>query len=31
MSLLKAPHMSAYREAVKELVSNLSLQVLQPI
>ena len=28
---LKAPHMTAYREAVKELVSNLSLQVLQPV
>ena len=28
---LKTPHMAAYREAVKDWVSNLSLQVLQPV
>ena len=28
---LKTPHMATYREAVKNLVSNLSLQVLQPV
>jgi len=28
---LKTPHMAAYREAVKDWVSNLSLQVLQSV
>ena len=28
---LKTPHMAAYREAVKDWVSNLSLRVLQPV
>ena len=28
---LKTPHMAAYREAVKNWVSNLGLQVLQPV
>jgi quinol monooxygenase YgiN len=28
---LKTPHMASYREAVKDLVSKLSLQVLQPV
>ncbi len=28
---LKTPHMTAYREAVKDWVNNLSLQVLRPV
>ena len=28
---LNTPHMAAYREAVKDWVNNLSLQVLQPV
>jgi quinol monooxygenase YgiN len=28
---LKTPHMAAYREAVKDFVRNLKLQVLQPV
>lgn len=28
---LAAPHMAAYREAVKDLVSGVRLQILQPI
>ncbi|UCF94503.1 MAG: antibiotic biosynthesis monooxygenase [Desulfobacterales bacterium] len=28
---LKAPHMRAYREEVKDLVKSLGLQVLQPV
>jgi quinol monooxygenase YgiN len=28
---LKTPHMAAYRKAVKDWVSNLSLQVLQSV
>ena len=28
---LKTPHMAAYREAVKDYVTNVSLQVLKPV
>jgi quinol monooxygenase YgiN len=28
---LKAPHMAAYREAVKDYVQEVRLQVLQPV
>jgi quinol monooxygenase YgiN len=28
---LKAPHMATYREEVKDLVKQVSLQVLQPV